>query len=227
MSLPTIRILVTDLIILAILAVGGWFLGAELLADEAGPSTPIIVRSEVPGATTTDSSLVIPLSGLSPFGHPNGLIGRQVLVGHVTEVGEDSFIADTASGPATFRFNDDSSFLLRLGRGSRSDIVPGVSVAILADESSDAAADGSVTAHSILVLAPDVRPSVSGPSPLDFLPQDDANSDPEDDAGGDGAAAEDASPEEAGDEDLGVDDEIPGEEASDEDASNEDADDES
>ncbi len=119
MSLPTIRILFIDLIILAILAVGGWFLGAELLADESGPSTPIIVRSEVPGATTTDSSLVIPLSGLSPFGHPNGLIGRQVLVGRVTEVGEGFFIAATASGPARFRFNDDSSFLLRLGRGSR------------------------------------------------------------------------------------------------------------
>ena len=245
MSLPTIRILVTDLIILGILAVGGWFLGAELLADEAGPSTPIIVRSEVSGATTSDSSLVIPLSGLSPFGHPNGLLGRQVLVGRVTDVGEDFFIADTASGPATFRFNDDSTFLLRLARGSRSDIIPGVSVAILTDDRGDAAADGSVVARSILVLSPDVRPSVTGPSPLDF-PQEnspqqdeaelgldddaDTNADADADADADGTAAEDTpedvSPEETGDEDLSVDDEMPGEGTSDEDSSVDDTSDE-
>ncbi len=164
MSLQTIRVLVTDLVILAALGVGGWFLGAELLADEAGPATPITVASEAPGATTTDSSLVVPLSGLSPFGHPNGLVGRQVLVGRVTEVGEDFFIAETASGPATFRFDDDSTFLLRLARGSRADIIPGVSVAILGDET----AEGSIEARSILVLPADVRPSVTGPSPLDF-----------------------------------------------------------
>jgi hypothetical protein len=160
-SLHTIRTLVLDLVILGGLAAGGWFIGAELLAHEAGPASPINVVAEVEGGQTSDGTLVVPLSGLSPFGQNSGLEGRQVLVGRVREVGEGFFVADTAIGPARFTFADDSSFLLRLTSGGPADLQPGAAIAVLAVSSGD----GSFEASSVLVLPLDSRPSIQPPPP--------------------------------------------------------------
>ena len=164
MSLQTVRVLVLDLVILGVLAAGGWLVGAELLAHEAGPASPINVVSEVDGAATSDGTLVVPLSGLSPFGQNSGLEGRQVLVGRVREVGEGFFVADTPIGPARFTFADDSSFLLRLTSGGPADLQPGAAVAVLATSSGD----GSFEASSVLVLPLASRPSIQPPPPPDF-----------------------------------------------------------
>ena len=161
MSLHTIRTLVLDLVILGGLAAGGWFIGAELLAHKAGPASPINVVSEVEGAQTSDGTLVVPLSGLSPFGQNSGLEGRQVLVGRVREVGEGFFVADTAIGPARFTFADDSSFLLRLISGGPADLQAGAAIAVVAESSGD----GSFEASAVLVLPLDSRPSIQPPPP--------------------------------------------------------------
>ena len=178
MSLHTIRTLVLDLVILGALAAGGWLVGAELLAHQAGPASPINVVSGVEGAQTSDGTLVVPLSGLSPFGQNSGLEGRQVLVGRVREVGEGFFVADTPIGPARFTFADDSSFLLRLTSGGPADLQPGAAIAVLASSSGD----GSFEASAVLVLPLDSRPSIQPPPPPAF-------------------------DDEAGDEELEVDDE--------------------
>ncbi|HJN94013.1 MAG TPA: serine hydrolase, partial [Dehalococcoidia bacterium] len=164
MTLQTLRTLLVDLAILTALSVTGWFMGAEFLADKAGPATPIRVSSQAESATQTSGRFVLPLSGLSPFGHFGGLVGRQVLVGRVSEVGEGFFIAETATGPATFTFNDQSTFLLRLRRGGRSNVIPGASVAVVAE----AGGGGTLEARSILVLPAESRPTVQGPDLFAF-----------------------------------------------------------
>ncbi len=161
MSLRTVRILVLDLLILGTLAAGGWFVGAELLAHEPGPASPVNVVSKVKGAETSDGTLVVPLSRLSPFGQHSGLEGRQVLVGRVREVGEGFFVADTPIGRTKFTFADDSSFLLRLTSGRSADLQPGAAVAVLL--SSDGS--GSLEASSVLVLPVESRPSIQPPPP--------------------------------------------------------------
>ncbi len=188
MSLQTVRMLVLDLVILGALAAGGWFVGAELLARKAGPASPVNVVADLDGTPTSDGTLVVPLSGLSPFGQNSGLEGRQVLVGRVREVGEGYFVADTPIGPARFTFADDSSFLLRLTSGGPGDLQPGAAVAVLAASSGD----GSFEASSVLVLPLESRPSIQPPPPpviddeatLDDEGGDDSQSDGEDEDSG-------------------------------------------
>lgn len=164
MSIETIRTIIIDATILLGLGIGGWFVGTEIFAHEAGPSSPINVVSTAEPASATSGTLVVPRSQLSPFGQHSGLIGRQVLVGRVTEVGEGFFLAQTPIGVATFRFDDGSTFLLRLAPGSASDLMPGAAVAVIGE----AQADGSLMASSVLILPVESRPSIQPPPPPAF-----------------------------------------------------------
>jgi hypothetical protein len=82
----------------------------------------------------------------------------------VTEVGDGFFVADSATGPVTFFFGDDSTFLLRLRRGARSDVVPGAVVAVLGEPVGTA----RVEARSILVFPSESRPVIQGPDLFAF-----------------------------------------------------------
>ena len=164
MSIETIRTIIIDATILLGLGIGGWFVGTEIFAHEAGPSSAINVVSTAEPASATSGSLVVPRSQLSPFGQHSGLIGRQVLVGRVTEVGDGFFLAQTPIGVATFRFDDGSTFLLRLAPGSASDLMPGAAVAVIGE----AQADGSLMASSVLILPVESRPSIQPPPPPAF-----------------------------------------------------------
>lgn len=165
MRLQTIRTLVLDAAILAALGVGGWFVGAAVFADEAGTARPIEVTADRGGASATSSALVVPASGLSPFGQHSGLPGRQVLVGRVTEVGDGFFVAATPAGETTFEISDESTFLLRLAAGSAADIEPGATIAVVADGESGG---GAVVARSVLVLPSGSRPQIQAPPPPAF-----------------------------------------------------------
>jgi len=79
-------------------------------------------------------------------------------------VGDGFFVADSATGPVTFFFGDDSTFLLRLRRGARSDVVPGAVVAVLGEPVGTA----RVEARSILVLPSESRPVIQGPDLFAF-----------------------------------------------------------
>ena len=85
-------------------------------------------------------------------------------MGRVTEVGDGFFLAQTPIGVATFRFDDGSTFLLRLAPGSVSDLMPGAAVAVIGE----AQPDGSLMASSVLILPVESRPSIQPPPPPAF-----------------------------------------------------------
>lgn len=193
MRLQTVRTIVLDAAILAALGVGGWFVGAAVFAHEAGTARPIEVVADRAGASTSDGTIVVPSSGLSPFGQHSGLPGRQVLVGRVTEVGDGFFVAATPAGETTFQIGEDSTFLLRLMPGSAADVEPGATIAVLTDGESD----GAVVARSVLVLPPGSRPQIQAPPPPAFDPGQVQEEPPAEDT--DTAAGETGDDESAGD----------------------------
>lgn len=114
------------LAILAGVAAGGWFVGAEFLADQPEAPTTLALDSaddaeagveegaaaSVAGrvrvgydpAAHINTALVLGASGLSPF-QPEGLRGRQVLAGRVVEVREEMREVETAAGLADVLFH--------------------------------------------------------------------------------------------------------------------------
>lgn len=189
--------LTITLAVLAGVAVGGWFAGAELLAvqpeepaalaldpasdagAEEGAAAGVAGRVRVgyDPADNVNTALVLGASGLSPFGQPEGLRGRQVLAGRVVEVQEESreiptldgvvtvrghrITLETSSGGASVWVRPDSTFLLRLGSGDPSGIAAGAAVALWLEDSSE----GRVTATAALVLPPGVRPVLNPGGP--------------------------------------------------------------
>jgi len=108
-------------------------------------------------------NLIIPRSGLSPFGHHSGLVGRQILVGRVTQTGLDGLTITTALGEARLTF-DDSSFLLRLSTqqppllaAGRLEI--GAAVALLTETD----AQGTLSVVSAIALPSQYRPRIEPP----------------------------------------------------------------
>lgn len=192
--------LTITLAVLAGVAVGGWFAGAELLAVQPDePSTLALdtaqsgeagaeegaavgvagrVRVGYDPAENVNTALVLGASGLSPFGQPEGLRGRQVLAGRVVEVREESrevLVGDgmvavrghairleTSSGGASVWVRPDSTFLLRLGAGDPSGITAGAAVALWLEDSSS---EGRATAIAALVLPPGARPALNPGGP--------------------------------------------------------------
>lgn len=115
------------LAILAGVAAGGWFVGAEFLADQPEAPTTLAldgpdndgdaaveegaaasvagrVRVGYDSAANINTALVLGASGLSPF-QPEGLRGRQVLAGRVVEVREEMREVETAAGLADVLFH--------------------------------------------------------------------------------------------------------------------------
>lgn len=186
-------------VILAILsgvAVSGWFAGAELLADQPEAPMSLMLDSSTDGgsedgaasvagrvrvgydpAAHINSALVLGASGLSPFGQPEGLLGRQVLAGRVLEVREEireveasdgaisvryhTIMIDAASGPSSITIRPDSTFLLGLGPADPSEIKAGAAVALLIGN----ATEGEATAVAALVLPADSRPVLNSGLP--------------------------------------------------------------
>ena len=115
--------LTITLALLAGVAAGGWFAGAELLAvqpeepaalaldpasdagAEEGAAAGVAGRVRVgyDPADNVNTALVLGASELSPFGQPEGLRGRQVLAGRVVEVQEESREIPTPDGVVTVR----------------------------------------------------------------------------------------------------------------------------
>ncbi len=181
--------LAITLAMLAGVAAGGWFVGARLLAEQPEAPTTLAldgsggeaeegaaaavagrVRVGYDPSSNINRALVLGASGLSPFGQPEGLRGRQVLAGRVLEVREDirevetagglanvlfhTIVLETASGPASITIRPDSTFMLRLGAGDPNGIEAGAAIALFIAES----ADGAATARAALVLPANSRP---------------------------------------------------------------------
>ena len=155
MSLWDWRGAIIALGVLAAAVVGGWFLGADVVASSPGPAAPIVTTSATPAPQAAASAtLVLPRVGLSPFGHHSGLPGRQVLVGRVTAVSGDTVRVALPVGDATYQFTQ-SSFLLRLAGGKAAEAVAGAAVAIVLDPTAPAP-----TALRLLILPQASRPEV-------------------------------------------------------------------
>lgn len=137
---------------------GGWLLGAAVLANEAQrPPTVVVEASTVappaPGESGVGDGVIVPIGGLSPFGHADGLLGRQVLIGRVVSVDPTSVVLDWAGGRTVLRFAPDADLLLRLASVPAGSIEPGASIALLVDD-----AGGEIVARSALVLPEGSRP---------------------------------------------------------------------
>ncbi len=160
MNVATLRASVLNLALLTALAVGGWFLGAALIASGAGTADPVLVAADGTQNASVEGRLILPRSGLSPFGHHAGLEGRQLLVGRVTAVDALGFTAQTPAGEVTFTFLD-SPFLLRLTTVAPDLIGAGAAVALLLD----ADASGALIARALIALPVVARPQISATAP--------------------------------------------------------------
>ena len=131
---------------------------ADPQAEPTDPDDATIVAGRVTIAVNESADpnrgLVLGASGLSPFGHPDGLRGRQVLAGRVTSVSAGKLLLDTATGPATIRIVDSSTFLVRLRSGDASEIQAGAAVALILNDDGDAVAAIVLPADSRPVLDP-------------------------------------------------------------------------
>ena len=191
--------LTITLVLLAGAGVGGWFAGAELLAEQPEEPAALAVDAaaseddEDEGAAAgvagrvrvgydptanVNTALVLGAAGLSPFGQPEGLRGRQVLAGRIVELREERRETETSSGLAevvfhaitlrnssgttTISIRADSTFLLRLGGAEASAIAPGAAVALILEESDG----GRATAVAGLVLPADARPVLNPGLPV-------------------------------------------------------------
>ena len=163
------------LAILAGAGVGGWFAGSKVVApqpDEAATAFAEPAAGEEESfaagvgrrrvaATESESpneTLVLGASGMSPFGHAEGLPGRQVLTGTALAVRSTELSTEidlqTAAGPATIAVRPGSTFTLRLSRAEQSALQPGAAVAVILNEAGDAVAVLALPAEARPVLDP-------------------------------------------------------------------------
>lgn len=158
MNVDSLRGMVVTLGLLIGIGVGGWVIGAELIASEAAAPESIRVSVGAAAGPRTSGVLVIPRSGLSPFGHLAGLVGRQILVGRVVRVEGNRIVVGTATGEATVTL-DDSTFLLRLSGSSEDVFDLGATVAILTRDTDG----GGLSVSSALVLPLSSQPVIKAP----------------------------------------------------------------
>ncbi len=151
---------------LAVAALGGWFVGSDIVAPQPSEEDLVIAETVVAGRLQVDidetaypnTSLILGASGLSPFGNSEGLQGRQVLTGRVISVSGGKLIVETPTGRAEIRLTDETTFLLRMQRVDPLTIGSGAAVTIVLD------ADGE-TAVTALALPADSRPTLNTPDP--------------------------------------------------------------
>ena len=151
--------------ILVIAGAAGWLVGAELIAHSAQQSEPVLVTLATPSASGVAGDLIIPRSGLSPFGHAGGLPGRQVLVGRVTNSDLDTITLAWAGGTTRLRFAAGSSFLLRLEEDRDATIEPGAAIALILAASDE----GALVAQSGVLLPEASRPQIVPGQIIDVL----------------------------------------------------------
>lgn len=153
------------LITLAVLAgagLGGWFVGSDVVATQPSAEDLVIAESVVAGRRQVDidpaahpnRSLVLGSSGLSPFGHTDGLQGRQVLAGRVVSISGGKLVLETVTGRSVLHLREDSTFLLRLERVDPNTIQAGAAVAVILDDSGEFAV-------AAMVLPADSRPMLN------------------------------------------------------------------
>ncbi len=151
---------------LAVAALGGWFVGSDIVAPQPSEEDLVIAETVVAGRLQVDidetaypnTSLILGASGLSPFGNSEGLQGRQVLTGRVISVSGGKLIVETPTGRAEIRLTGETTFLLRMQRVDPLTIGSGAAVTIVLD------ADGE-TAVTALALPADSRPTLNTPDP--------------------------------------------------------------
>lgn len=151
--------------IVVIAAAAGWLVGAEWIAHSARQPEPVLVSPATSSASGVAGDVIVPRSGLSPFGHAAGLPGRQVLIGRVTGSDHETLTLAWAGGRTRFRFAKGSSFLLRLAQEPEAPIEPGAAVALLVAES----AGGELIAQSGLLLPEESRPQILPGEIIDVL----------------------------------------------------------
>ena len=151
--------------VVVIAAAAGWLVGAEWIAHSARQPEPVLVSPATSSASGVAGDVIVPRSGLSPFGHAAGLPGRQVLIGRVTGSDRETLTLAWAGGRTRFRFAKGSSFLLRLAQEPEAPIEPGAAVALLVVES----AGGELIAQSGLLLPEESRPQILPGEIIDVL----------------------------------------------------------
>ena len=152
--------------VLGAAAVGGWIVGADVVATQPTEAEQLISDSasagrlqvEINTAAHPNDRLILGESRLSPFGNAEGLQGRPVISGRVVDVSEGQIILDTPTGRAIIGLTDESSFLLHMVRVDPSTIGAGAAVSIVLDD------DGE-TAIAALALPAESRPSLNAPEP--------------------------------------------------------------
>ena len=166
------------IIALAILAgagVGGWFVGSQVVAPQPDESATAFaapdsaeeesaaagVGRRLVAATESEhpnETLVLGAAGLSPFGHAEGLPGRQVLTGTAMAVRSTDLSTEidlqTAAGPATISVRSGSTFTLRLSPARQSALRPGAAVAVILNDEGEAVAVLALPAEARPVLDP-------------------------------------------------------------------------
>lgn len=151
--------------VLAIAGVAGWLVGAELIAQTPRQPEPIVITPATPDARGVTGELIIPRSGLSPFGHAGGLPGRQVLIGRITESDTETITLVWAGGTTRLHFTEGSGFLQRLEEAPDALIEPGAAVALIVAESDD----GELVAQSGVLLPETSRPQIVPGEIIDVL----------------------------------------------------------
>lgn len=152
------RGLVVWLIVLVGVGIAGWLVGTDIVANKAQRPPPIIVEAPdvappAPDESGVGAGVIVPRGGLSPFGHPDGLRGRQVLVGRVVTADRLTITLDWAGGRTMLRFTEDSDLLLRLAVDPGQPIEPGSAIALLVSEQ-----EGEIVALSGVLLPETSRP---------------------------------------------------------------------
>lgn len=146
------------LVVLVAVGAAGWWLGTEVLANEPQRPPPVVVEAPdvAPpraGEAGVGAGVIVPRGGLSPFGHADGLRGRQVLVGRVVAADDFTITLDWAGGRTLLRFHVGSDLLLRLAEAPGQPIEPGSAIALLVSE-----AGGEIVAQSGVLLPESSRP---------------------------------------------------------------------
>jgi hypothetical protein len=146
------------LVVLVGVGVAGWVLGTQVLANEPQRPPPVVVEAPAVAPPRANESgvgagVIVPRGGLSPFGHADGLRGRQVLVGRVVAADASTITLDWAGGRTLLRFTEDSDLLMRLAVAPGQPIEPGSAIALLVSEE-----DGEIIARSGVLLPESSRP---------------------------------------------------------------------
>ena len=142
------------------LGVAGWLLGSEVIAHTAQRPPTVVVEPAAPDVRGVGAGIIVPRSGLSPFGHSAGLPGRQVLVGRVVESDGTTLTLDWAGGRTRLRFAAGSDFLLRLVADREAPIEPGAAIALLVSQQGS-----ELVARSGVLLPEASRPQIV-PGPI-------------------------------------------------------------